>query len=216
VAESRHGVRRFRGVVRLGLMLGVGAGVGVACRGAREAATTSGAPGATAGALSARDTGTDCGLVRVVAHPDPGVLVQSYVQRDGAGDFVHRVAWLDTAFVCPHRLPVAGAFTVVALSPVVAPLYQADSSARYTVQSEQLGTVAPDTAGADYLVHRDTKVDTVVAVRTAFGWRLVAPLPPTNVLAAEILSTRVQFRLKPASRTALVRGWAEAIGGAGN
>ena len=211
-----HGAGRIRGALCVTLVLSVG----VACRGARDAATTAGtaagAPGAAPVAPSARDTGTDCGLVRVVAHPEPGVLVQEYVQRDGAGDFVHHAAWLDTAFECPHRLPAARAFAVVALSSVVAPLYQADSSARYTVQSAQLGAVTPDTAGAGYAVHRDTKVDTVVAVRTAFGWRLVAPLPPTNVLAAELLSARLQFPLKPAARTALARGWAAAIGGAGN
>jgi hypothetical protein len=193
------------------------AGVAFACRGARDAATTAaGAPGAGRMTPSARDTGRDCGLVRVNAYPDPGVLVETYVQRDGAGDFVHPTAWLDTAYECPHQLPVTRAFAVVAFSSAVAPLDRADSSARYTVQSEQLGAVTADTGGAGYVVQRDTKVDTAVVVRTAFGWRLAAPMPPTNVLVAEILGAQSRFRLKAAARTVLAKQWAEAVGGTGN
>jgi hypothetical protein len=190
------------------------AGVAVACRGARDAATTAAsAPGAGPMAPSARDTGRDCGLVRVNAYPDPGVLVQTYVQRDGVGEFVHHAAWLDTAYECPHQLPVTRAFAVVAFRSALAPLDQGDSSARYVVQSEQLGTVTPDTGGAGYVVQRDTKIDTAVVVRTAFGWRLVAPVPPTNVLVAEVLGAQSRFHLKPAGRTALAKQWAEAVSG---
>jgi hypothetical protein len=213
-----YGVRRMRRArsARRVWCVALVAGVAVACRGARDAATTAaGAPGAGPMTTSARDTGRDCGLVRVNAYPDPGVLVQTYVQRDGAGEFVQHTAWLDTAYECPHQLPAGRPFAVVAFRAAVAPLDHADSSARYTVQSEQLGVVTPDTGGAGYVVQRDTKVDTAVVVRTAFGWRLVAPMPPTNVVAAEILSARLQALLKPGARTALARGWAEAVGGAG-
>lgn len=192
----------------------------MACRGrgreagdtTRSSSTTVAASTGASLASNARDTGSDCGLVRVMAHPDPGVLVQAYVQRDGAGDFVQRAAWLDTALECPHRLPAPGAFDVVAFRSV-APLYQADSSARFALQSAQLGRVTPGAGGGDYAEHWDTKVDTVTAVRTAFGWRLVTPPPPVSVLAAEILSTSTRFQLKAAARTALAKEWAQAISG---
>ena len=195
------------------------------CRSAGDAGTSGGAAAggtATAGAATAQatphasagDTAADCGLVRSTAYPDPGALIREYVQRDGAGEFVHRAPWLDTVYQCPHRLTEPAGYRVVAFSSIV-PLPQTDSVAPYAVQSAQLGAVTRDAAGPSYAGHRSSQVDTLTIVRTAYGWRVASPQLPHNVLASEILAAPSQFRLVPASRTALAREWADAVRGTG-
>jgi hypothetical protein len=157
-----------------------------------------------------RDTGSDCGLVPAVAHANAGHLVEEYLARTGAGQFVKRDAWLDTAYECPHRLSVPKEFTVVGGSSIT-PFSRTDTTVAFLVESPALGVLTLGTGragGASYLARSGVVADTFVVTRTPYGWRIVTPLLPERVVATTVLADAAHFPLKASDRAALVRGMA--------
>jgi hypothetical protein len=186
----------------------------VACRGRGDGgaiATKGAAVGVTDTAARAarwqRDTATECGLVPVVAHPNAGELVEEYVQRTGAGLFVKRDAWLDTAYECPHRLSVPREFTVVGGSSIT-PFSRTDTAVEFLVGSPQLGvlTLGEGRGSATFRARSGAVADTFVVARTPYGWRIVAPLLPERLAAPTVLADATHFPLKASDRAALVHG----------
>lgn len=149
--------------------------------------------------LSASDTGSNCGFIPTHANPDPLALVRDLVARDGRGEFLQTQGWLDTAYLCPARLPGPDAYQLITTSEV-RPSSTEGAFARVPVRYVVIGASSfdvPDsvtraqgvTEGFRPLL-AEVETDTVLLVRTEFGWRIVQPGPPERLDARTALANR--------------------------
>lgn len=140
-----------------------------------------------------------CGLRAVVAHPDPAVLVNQYLARDGAGEFTESSAWLNSAMACPGHAPGWDGFTLITGYEQKA-LAEGPDTARFMISYTRHGYLEQDSAGFVIRAEPGTERDTVVAIRTPFGWRIGDPVVEPHVLPAAALA---RFKLGPAERKTL-------------
>lgn len=183
---------------RLWLLLAV-----VACR-AKEPQPAAGPPASRVPAdsviiLSASDTGDHCGFIAARANPDPLALVRDLVARDGRGEFLHANPWLDSAYLCPAHLPGPDAFQLVTASAIrpskieggfakVPVAYVVIGASSYDVPDSVTRTQGVMEGFKPLLAEIET--DTVLLVRTEFGWRIVQPGPPERLQARGALASR--------------------------
>ncbi|HTR19907.1 MAG TPA: hypothetical protein VMH88_03565 [Gemmatimonadales bacterium] len=149
--------------------------------------------------LSPSDTGDRCGFIPTQANPDPLALVRELMARDGHGDFLETQAWLDSAYLCPLHLPGSDAYQLTTAS-AVRPLIIEGAFARVPVQYVVIGASSyevPDSVTRAHGVMEgfrpllaEVETDTVLLVRTIYGWRIVQPSPPERLDARTALGTR--------------------------
>lgn len=144
-------------------------------------------PFTRAESLAYLDSSTDCDFVAHVANPDPVRLVQEYVRRDNAGEFLGRNVWSDTAYTCPGHLPAPDAFTVVRRSQVTS-AQVSDTLGRIVVASDVVGTVRYDSLGPVFTPGARRTLDTFTVINTPYGWRIEAPQLPMNVLGSWVMA----------------------------
>lgn len=111
-----------------------------------------------------------CEFVRVVAHPDPTALLNEFVARDARGEFTRASAWFDGAVSCPGHESAPDQATM-ARNPRTELLSRTSDTLRAVVTWDRLGYSADgaeaQAPGADN--------DTVVVLRTPYGWRVASP-----------------------------------------
>ena len=127
---------------------------------------TSAAPAPVVSANSAVSDTAGCELATALAHDDAEALVREFVRRDAAGEFTATSAWFAAAVDCPGHEGAPDTATE-ARDPRVRVLLRATDSLRAEVRWERL-------AVGDAVMH-DTEVDTIIAVRTPYGWRIRSP-----------------------------------------
>lgn len=161
--------------------------------------TASRAPADSVIILSASDTGDQCGFIATRANPDPLALVRDLVARDGRGEFLQTNPWLDTAYLCPGHLPGPDAYQLVTAS-AIRPSKIEGGFAKVPVVYVVIGTSSyevPDSVTRTQGVMEgfkpllaEVETDTVLLVRTVFGWRIVQPGPPERLEAKGALADR--------------------------
>jgi hypothetical protein len=149
--------------------------------------------------LSASDTGDHCGFIATRANPDPLALVRELVVRDSRGQFLQTNPWLDTAYLCPAHLPGPDAYQLVTAS-AIRPSRIEGAFAKVPVSYVVIGVSSydvPDSVTRTQGVMEGFKpllaeieTDTVLLVRTEFGWRVVQPGPPERLEATGALASR--------------------------
>jgi hypothetical protein len=138
----------------------------------------------------------DCGLVREQRYPDPATLVRDYLRSDTAADYG------DTdRLLCPDYAVGSDIVRVVSYLGIDTLAMNPDT-ARFIVHSEQYGYMGSDsTQLSKFESEHATPLDTFVAVRTEYGWRIAAPLPRVDLTPSHALTG---FRdLDAASRDSL-------------
>ena len=112
----------------------------------------------------------DCGMRTVWAHPEAMPLLREFVERDARGEFVRSSAWFAGAVTCPDHEP-APDVAMEASEHRVRTLGITADTAKIEVVWTRLSYVSAtrmeEALGAD--------VDTLTAVRTNHGWRVLSP-----------------------------------------
>jgi hypothetical protein len=129
-------------------------------------------------------------------HPDPDSLIAEFLRRDAAGDFLRSNSWFDGATECPGHEPGPDQHTAIARYQTRV-ASRSDSLAAVEVTTLVLGAVTY----TEFIPGITTLVDTLVARRTPFGWRLTGHVLRQHVLASVVLE---RGRL-PASQTEVLR-----------
>lgn len=129
-------------------------------------------PSTLSAASAAASADTDgCGFVAAVGHTNPDRLLADYLQHDGEGEFTRSDGWRDSAMACPAHAPGWDGFTLIAS-------YRTDSlpgtadSVRFLVTYQRIGLLEQDTLGFYLKPDSAVELDTLVMVRTAYGWRV--------------------------------------------
>ena len=115
-------------------------------------------------------TDSSCEFVRTVAHADPESLINEFVARDARGEFTSSTAWFNGAVTCPGHEPGPDEATQVR-SHQLRIIARGRDSVLAEVIWERVGYVG---RGADALAP-GVDHDTLVALRTEFGWRIASP-----------------------------------------
>lgn len=121
--------------------------------------------------LTAGSDTAGCGFQPVMVHDNPDSLMAEYLRRDGEGALAQSDSWRDQAMACPAHAPGWDGFTLIA-KYTSASLGASADTARYLVRYRRIGYLEQDSAA--FFVRREAgeEQDTVVLVRTAYGWRV--------------------------------------------
>ena len=111
---------------------------------------------------------TSCEFVQTIAHSDPQLLIKEFVERDARGEFMESSGWFDGAVTCPGHEPGPDAATIVQGHQ----LRLVDAGMDSTIVEVTWRRVGYT---GNTGVAPGTDVDSLLAVRTRFGWRIVSP-----------------------------------------
>lgn len=123
---------------------------------------------------------SSCDFVRVDAHPDPDQLLAEFVARDARGEFTESSDWFDGAVDCPGHEPGPDQATIVK-GHQVRILARGADTVRAEVRWDRTGIRR---GGGEEDADSGVVIDTLVAVRTSFGWRIASPALNPHVPAA--------------------------------
>lgn len=140
---------------------------------------------------------SSCDFVRVTAHPSPDSLVAEFLARGAAGQFLRSDPWFDGATECPSHEAGPDEYTVISGYRTRLLSRDADSLA-VQVTSRRIGHVE---SGHGFRADAGEAVDTVRAVRTAFGWRVTSPAP-RQLVSESAAAARGDLRGGAAARQA--------------
>ncbi len=107
-----------------------------------------------------------------MAHPDPDRLIQEFVARDARGEFTHPNRWFERAVACPAGKPNSAPIIMVR-GYRIAIVQRTPDSVRAAVTWDQVGYGGYSADALD----PGTDHDTLVAVRTSFGWCIASRVP---------------------------------------
>jgi hypothetical protein len=113
----------------------------------------------------------DCDFVHTMHHPNPTALVTEFVQRASTGAFDHTEDWMPSAVMCVGHEPGYDGFLVVEAYRV-ARLDSLPNRVRFVLRRRARGMFY---SASDFDRSPGLVVDTLVAQRTPFGWRIVNP-----------------------------------------
>jgi hypothetical protein len=133
---------------------------------------------------------TSCGFSKVVAHPDPSVLLHEFLRRDSSGQFLQTDSWFDGATECPGHEGAPDHFELIAGYDVSALVVGSDV-ATGTVLYRALGTVF---AGLPFDPNPRIITQQFRLRKTMFGWRLTGTLLNQRVMLTAPTAARY---LKP-------------------
>lgn len=111
-----------------------------------------------------------CDFVRVVAHEAPLPLIYEFVTRDARGEFTQASAWFNAAVDCPGHEPGPDQATI-AVAHSVRITTQSRDSVVAEVRWQRVGYVTGGVSRAA----PGAEVDTLLAIRTPYGWRIASP-----------------------------------------
>lgn len=129
---------------------------------------------AQAPATQAVEPSTDddgCDADPKVAHSDPQLLVNEYLERDGRGEFLASSTWHDGAVECPGHTPGFDSGTLVTgwrLSRV----REVADTVSFQIAFDRHSEITQDTAGMYLVPAAGVELDTITAVRKPYGWRV--------------------------------------------
>ena len=170
----------------------------LACR--ARAAPDQSAPPTMSAALPAPADSDDCGFVAAVGHTNPARLLADYLAHDGDGEFTRSDGWRDSAMACPAHAPGWDGFTLIASYRTDSLSASADTF-RYLVTYKRIGLLEQDSAGFYVKDDAAEERDTLLIVRTPFGWRVgdtdqEPHLLPAGALRISTLKAEDADRLK--------------------
>jgi len=140
--------------------------VGVlACADSRRAASAR--PADTRPSASVEADTVGCEFAPTSGYPDGEALLREFVRRDAAGEFARTSAWFASATSCPGHEPAPHA-AVMARNPRLRVLARAPDLLRAEVLWDRLMVGDAKVPG--------TEVDTLIALRTPYGWRVRSPV----------------------------------------
>lgn len=111
-----------------------------------------------------------CLFVRAPHHADGDALVRTFVQRAAEGTFARSEDWLPTALDCVGHEPGYDVFFVLD-SRRLTQLPAGADTVRYTLHTKVGGNLI----GGQFEPDSGQRVDTIIAYRTPFGWRIASP-----------------------------------------
>jgi hypothetical protein len=121
-----------------------------------------------------------CLFEKIMAHPDPSVLLKEHVRLDSEGKLRTTDTWIDGAVDCPGHLGGPDTYRMIA-SYEIGEVLVRDSVATAAVTFQRLASVASDT----FAVDTTRRVETVTMIKTRFGWRIRhQTMPWLNILRA--------------------------------
>jgi hypothetical protein len=126
-----------------------------------------------------------CLFVKREQHVDPEILLQEFLARDAAGDFLQSSEWFNGATACPGHEPGPDEHTAIA-GYESRTILRSDTLARFEITTRILGAVTY----TEFIPGPKVVVDTIEARHTKFGWRLTGHLLRQNVLASVDLERR--------------------------
>jgi hypothetical protein len=144
----------------------------------------------------------DCGFAERQGHPDPGPLIDEYLERDAQRAAVAVDEWFEGAVLCPDHEGGPDMYGL-ASGYTTRHLPSTDTTAAAIVTTRRLGYVEfPGGGGSQLVIDTAITMDTVRAVRTPFGWRIDGPafrlaVHPGSPLARSHLSADDRARLAP-------------------
>lgn len=143
------------------------------CKPAPDSPSTRSASGDTAD--PATGVAVDCGFVKTFAHPNGRALLNDFLARDGAGEFLQSDPWLEGALDCPaHEAGPDGYTLILSYSP--AETDRGDDLIDAVITSRRLGYVGSDGASRPtFQLDTGTVIDTIRLRRTEYGWRVISP-----------------------------------------
>ena len=159
---------------------------------------TSGAP-----TLSAVGRGGDCPMDTVARHADAVQLVRDWVHRDAAGQMVSPHSWAAGALTCVE-VATSDQLSVIT-GYEVRPLSATNDSVRVLVRYRRRAVPGYDDAGAltHLVLESRESTDTVVVLRTRYGWRIDQIEGGAHLLPDAALRV-FGDRLQPADRDTLI------------
>jgi hypothetical protein len=139
----------------------------------------------------------------VARHPDAIQLVREWVRRDAAGEMVSPDSWAAGALTCVE-IATSDQMSVIT-GYEVRPLSATDDSVRVLVRYQRRAIPGYDDAGAlTHLVLESHEFpDTVVVVRTRYGWRIDQVEGEAHLLPDAALRI-FGNRLRPSDRDTLI------------
>jgi len=146
----------------------------------------------------------DCGFVKSFAHPNGRALLNDFLARDGAGEFLQRDPWFDGATDCPAHEPAPDRYTLIfSYTPTVTE--RGNDLLQAVISSRRLGYVGSSgERRPTFVLDTGITIDTLALRRTGYGWRVVSPALRRMVLYSD---SATPARLGPIadSVTALAR-----------
>lgn len=108
-----------------------------------------------------------CMLDTTMRHADPEALVVEFLRRDAEGQFLQTDDWFNGATTCPGHEPGPDGYTVIR-SYTSSIVRRTTDEITVAVTSDVMGW----TGHGGFTARPSIHVDTVMAVRTPFGWRI--------------------------------------------
>ena len=151
---------------------------------------------------SAQKEDDRCGIDTTPAHPDPDVLINRYLALDDSGYTLGgsstQGTWLFYAYACPNDAPGWDGGVLVAGHSATRVALSLDT-ARFAVNYRVLRQITQDSAGIILDGGEGVELDTLVLVRTRFGWRIDSQVPPHVTHAG----AKAHLQLRPYYQTLL-------------
>ena len=152
---------------------------------------------------SAISRGDDCPIDTVARHADAVQLVREWVRHDAAGEMVSPDSWAAGALTC---VEVATSDQVAIITGYeVRPLSATNDSVRVLIRYQRRAVPGYDDAGAltHLVLESRESTDTVVVIRTRYGWRIDQIEGGAHLLPDAALRV-FGNRLRPADRDTLI------------
>ena len=124
---------------------------------------------APANAPSADDDG--CNADSTAEHSNPQLLVREYLDRGGRGELLSSSPWHDGAVECPGHTPGFDSGTLVT-GWSLSTLRETADSVAFQVAFDRHSEITQDSVGMYLVPAAGVELDTIVAVRKPYGWRL--------------------------------------------
>ena len=105
------------------------------------------------------------------AHSDPQLLITEYLDRGGRGDFLASSTWRDGAVECPGHTPGFDSGTLVT-GWRISRLREVSDSVTFQIAFDRHSEIRQDSAGMYLVPAAGVELDTVIAVRKPYGWRV--------------------------------------------
>lgn len=127
----------------------------------------------------------DCGFVKAFAHPNGRALLNDFLARDAAGEFLQSDPWFDGATDCPTHEPGPDRYALIfSYTPSVSD--KADGLMQAVMTSRRFGYVGADSARRPtFVLDTGIVIDTLTLRRTRYGWRVVSPALRQMVLYSD-------------------------------
>lgn len=112
-----------------------------------------------------------CAAEPTATHSDPHLLIKEYLDRGGRGEFLASSAWHDGAMECPGHSPGFDGGTLVT-GWRLSLLREVADSVSFQIAFDRHSEITQDSAGMYLVPAIGVELDTIIAVRKPYGWRV--------------------------------------------